>query len=285
MLFALLSILSAQLPGREVELWTRASGTYDRGAPPSRLDVRTIDLETLPLTEVTRYDVQLEAFHTFQGISLADLLDGRVKATSNDAVLLHFANGMIVPVHGSERAEGPPAHAIFIALAIQGGRIDWEKTFPEIAKRRTGLPDPRPIVFSGNKIVVSEIQEEFSPWRHVDTLTGIELVSLAAWEAQFEAGTGKEAQRGRAVFLHRCQFCHAARDVGGRFGWDFIDPIPLYSYRSAQNLHAHVKYTNADAVERGYMMPAQRDVDVSEIEALWVWMKAAAADGLKPYRP
>ena len=79
--------------------------------------------------------------------------------------------------------------------------------------------------------------------------------------------------------MARCQWCHGVAGHGARYGWDFVKPVPLESWRSTRSLHAHVKFRNGEAVERGYMMPPQRDVSTEEIEDLRRWM---AAVSLKP---
>ena len=123
-------------------------------------------------------------------------------------------------------------------------------------------------MFSGNKLVVAVLwhpavaaaaQPAFSPWRHTDTLTGIELVAAQAYYRQFDVGGGDMVQRGQAVFQQSCQFCHGVRKVGAKFGWDFVEPTPIWSYhRPAKNLFLHVAYKPLDAAERGLMMPAMR---------------------------
>jgi hypothetical protein len=271
----LLSMFLAQVgDGREIDLWTRGAGAFDRGVVPDAVDAHRIPLELEPTVTATLYDVQLGSTRTYRGISLAAVLAQRDIKRDVDTAMLHFANGMIVPVPLDR------GNTVFIAVAVQSLGGGWERGFPEIAKRHAALPDPRPIAFGANKVVISEVDGTFSPWHHVDTLVGIELVSERAYVAQFEPlGSGARA------FLDRCQFCHAVSGVGATFGWDFVDPLPVYTYRTPETLHAHVKYANAEALERGYMMPAQRDVEREEIEALWFWLKDVTKDGLRAYRP
>jgi hypothetical protein len=280
MIIALTALLLVQADsGRAIEVWTRPTGTFDRGAEPARAGAVVIDLETVPAIEKTMYDVQLESTRAFRGLTLSSLIEARTIGSGVDTALLHFANGMIVPVLLDASKN------VFIAASIRSPAGEWERAFPEVTKRRAVLPDPRPIAFGANKIVVTDAPEMFSPWQHVDTLVGVELVRGAAYEAQFGIGDKAEIQPGARVFLKRCHFCHAVRDVGATFGWDLVDPVPVYTYRTTQTLHAHVKYENADALELGYMMPVQRDIERTEIDALLAWLKRVAKHGLKPYEP
>jgi mono/diheme cytochrome c family protein len=278
MMIELLALLAVRaVPGHEIELWTREAGVYDRGAEPVTRQ-STVDLGSRATVEAQLFDLQLGATHVFRGLNLSSLVESRGTGSA-DTMLLHFANGMVVPVQ-LERAS-----AVFVAVAIRSPAGDWDRSFPEIQKRRAVLPDPRPIAFGANKVVVSDASETFSPWPYVDTLVGIELVRRAAYWAQFDVGAEPEIRRGMRVYLDRCHGCHAVRDVGGTFGWDLVDPVPVYSYRSPQTLFAHVKYDNADALERGYMMPAQKDIERPEIDAFLEWLKRAAKSGLNAYQP
>ena len=72
-------------------------------------------------------------------------------------------------------------------------------------------------------------------------------------------------------------------DVYAPLGWDLVDPIPLYEYREPRSLHAHVRFENSIAEERGALMPPQKDVRSDEIDELWIWMKAIARSGPRPY--
>ena len=162
-------------------------------------------------------------------------------------------------------------------------------------RRKGATEDPRPIVFSGNKLVVAVLwhpavaaaaQPAFSPWRHVDTLTSIELVASRPYYGQFDVGGGAWAERGLALFKESCQFCHGVRKVGARFGWDFVEPTPIYSYRKpTRNLFLHVAYKPLDAAERGLMMPAMRFMSEDDAALLWQWLKAVATKPMPAYAP
>jgi mono/diheme cytochrome c family protein len=157
--------------------------------------------------------------------------------------------------------------------------------FPAIPKE--DVPDDRrPIEFSGNKLVVAErfhpevapaAQPGFSPWRHADTLLGIELVAATAYYAQFEVGGDATVQRGLTLFRQNCQFCHGVRDVGARFGWDFVDSEAVQNHQlSAANLYHNVAYKPRNAAELGLMMPALGFLTEADAGAMRAWMQAIA---------
>ena len=115
--------------------------------------------------------------------------------------------------------------------------------FPRITKKEAksdGRADARPITFTGNKVVVIERWHPavpakalgvFSPWVHADTLIGIELASAPAYYGQFDVPGGADVHKGLEQFQQSCQFCHGARGVGAKLGWDFVEPTAMYSYR------------------------------------------------------
>ena len=74
-----------------------------------------------------------------------------------------------------------------------------------------------------------------SPWAEVDTLTGIEFVSRAAYYAQFDVDPDPAVKAGEQLSTQSCQFCHGVRQTGAGFGWDFVDPTPVADYRGARN--------------------------------------------------
>jgi mono/diheme cytochrome c family protein len=174
--------------------------------------------------------------------------------------------------------------------------------FPEIAKPNAATAanatagkaiDARPIAFSGNKMVVAEAWHpamspaalsSFSPWAHADTLTSIELVAAEPYYHQFDVSGDASVHQGLAIFRQSCQFCHGARKVGANFGWDFVEPTPIYSYhKPVRNLFYHVAYKPLDAAERGLMMPAMRFMTEADATLLWHWLRAVASRPMPPY--
>ena len=275
-----------------IEIWIRAGGAQQGDQAP-RARSQQLDLDKLSLVDGKRFDAQYGGPRAMRGIALASVIDAFAPAAPLDLAILHFANGMAVPVPFRD-ADAMKRLDPFIARGMEthpGGPVR-AGFFPDI-RRKGATEDPRPIVFAGNKLVVPVLwhpavaaaaQPAFSPWRHADTLTGIELVSAEAYYHQFDVGGGEMVQRGQAVFQQSCQFCHGVRKVGAKFGWDFVEPTPIWSlHRPAKNLHLHVAYKPLDAAERGLMMPAMRFMSQDDAALLWRWLKAVATNPLPAY--
>jgi mono/diheme cytochrome c family protein len=279
-------------PATTIDIWVRGNGPTTGDAPP-RGRAQSLNLDTLPLVEGERFDAQYEGKRVFRGIALASVIERFAPDPSLDLAILHFANGMAVPVPFRDAAAMKRLDP-FIARGMETHRKGAVKTdfFTDIRKKGT-MADARPIVFHGNKVVVAErwhpvlaagAEATFSPWAHVDSLANIELVAAAPYYRQFEAGAELPVKAGLAVFQQTCQFCHGVRKVGAKFGWDFVDPTPLYSYRKpSRNLFYHIAYKPLDAAERGLMMPALKSMTEQDAAKLWVWMRAIATNPMAPY--
>jgi len=274
-----------------VEIWIRGAGPVQGDQAP-RARTQKVDLDSLRLVDVKRVDAQYGGTRAMKGIPLASVINSFAPDPSLDLAILHFANGMAIPVPFRD-VEAMKRLDPFIARGMEtrpGGAVQVG-AFAEI-KRKGATEDPRPIVFSGNKIVVAALwhpavapaaQPAFSPWRHADTLTGIELVAARPYYHQFDV-RGVQAQRGLSVFQQSCQFCHGVRKVGAKFGWDFVEPTPIWSYhRPAKSLFLHVAYKPLDAAEKGLMMPAMSFMSEDDAALLWGWLKAVAADPMPAY--
>ena len=282
----------AKSPASAVEIWVRGSGAVE-GAPSPRDRSQRLNLDLLPLVEVERVDAQYGGLRAFRGISLKAVIERFAPAPALDLAILHFANGMAVPVPFRDAAVMKRLDP-FIARGMETSRKGKIKTdfFPDIPKANAAA-DARPIVFAGNKVVVAELwhpavaaaaQPAFSPWRHTDSLAGIELVAAGPYYKQFDVGRSGKEEKGFALFQQACQFCHGARKVGAAFGWDFVEPTPVYSYRKSEmNLFYHVAYKPLDAAERGLMMPALRFMKEDDAAALWQWLRAVATKPMPPY--
>jgi mono/diheme cytochrome c family protein len=241
-----------------------------------------VDLAKAPIVEVTRVDAQTGLTTALRGVKLEVLIAQSAPGPSLDVVVLHFRNGMVVPLPFRDEAVMKRLDPL-VALGA----------FPPLPKRGAGDRDRRPITFEGNKLVVASLvhplqpkaHQESSPFLHVDSLIGLEFAVAAAWDAQFAAGESAHIKQGQRVFLGRCQFCHGVKKVGASFGWDFVDPLPLSQHRSARSLALHVKHREGDAPEAGLMMPALRDVTEAEVTAVWTWMEAIGRKGPRTYAP
>jgi hypothetical protein len=69
------------------------------------------------------------------------------------------------------------------------------------------------------------------------------------------------------------------RGAGASFGWDFVQPLPLSTWRTPDGLYAHVRAHKLEAAQLGLAMPPQPDVTREETDALHAWTS------LRPYAP
>jgi mono/diheme cytochrome c family protein len=279
--------------GNVVELWAR--GTTPQSADESpRGRTQTVDLDALPLVTATRFDAQYAQSRSYRGIPLELVLDRFQPERSLDLAILHFANGMAVPLPFRDAA-AMKRLSPFVARGVALRRDEPMTTgqFPPLPKRYVRA-DARPISFAGNKLVVAgwwhpdlgdKVKPVFSPWSHVDTLVSVEFVESLPYYRQFDVDPDPRVQEGLALFRQACQFCHGARKVGARFGWDFVEPMPVYTYRKEMNLLYHVAYRPLDAAERGLMMPALRFMSRDQAAALWQWLRAVGTKEMPKYQP
>jgi mono/diheme cytochrome c family protein len=282
----------------QIDVWVRGKDTPG-AARGARLRAETLDIDKLPLETIEIYDAQYGRAHAYRGIYLRALLERVAPEAGIDLAILHFANGMAIPLPFRDR-EVMKRLDPFVARGLRAepnGPV-VNGAFPRIAKQQSkadGRADARPIKFAGNKMVVIERWHPtvsakalgvFSPWVHADTLVGIELANAPAYYGQFDVAGGAEVRKGLEQFRQNCQFCHGARGVGAKHGWDFVEPTPMYSYRSkARNLFFHVAYKPSDAPERGLMMPALRHMTEADAGVLWQWLKAVATETMPAYSP
>jgi len=292
-LFALLASSGelAAKPNAQIDVWQR------KGAPgvAARKDVKAVDLDALPAIEIRRPDIQYGGWFSYRGVPLQTVIDRYGAPPEADLALLHFANGMQVPYAFRDAALVKQLD-VFVARGLREapGAPFTTGTFPSISRPREGFVDVRPITFGANKVVVSgrvhpavpkEAEPTFSPWTHVDSLTGIELVSSKAYYAQFDVDASADVRAGLRIFTETCQFCHGARGVGAAFGWDFVEPVPVYSYHSTKNLFYHVKYKPLDASARGLLMPALSHLSEQDATSVWRWLRAIATHPMPSYAP
>lgn len=278
-------------PVSAVEIWERGGGPAQGDEAP-RARSQWLNLDMLPLVEVERMDAQYGGVRAFRGISLAAVITRFAPDASLDLAILHFANGMAVPVPFRDAAVMKRIDP-FLARGMETHRKGSIRAgfFPDIPKKGAAA-DARPITFSSNKVVVAEgwhpsvtaSAQKFSPWAHVDTLASIELVAAAPYYRQFDVGGDASIRWGFALYRESCQFCHGARKVGAKFGWDFVEPAPIYSLRKpSTNLLYHVAYKPLDAAERGLMMPAMSFMTENDAAVLWQWLHAIATKPMPPY--
>ncbi|MBX7097721.1 MAG: hypothetical protein K1X89_08415 [Myxococcaceae bacterium] len=285
-LAATLALSASLAHASSIAVWTHGTGP----ALPAKA---LLDLETLPSEVKELADPQYDGERRwYRGVALQAVLERTPPGPGVDLALLHFQNGMVIPVPFQDPAVLKKL-GVFVALATSYGAPDsgFVDTFEPAAKPGAQKTDRRPLRFDGNKLVVSsawhpmvtaKASATFNPWRFADSLVAIEYVDEAAWYGQFEVSQATRA--GAASFRGRCQFCHGARKVGAGYGWDFVEPYPLYKHRQSGSLLLHTKYRELDAAERGLMMPAFAEITAPEVEGLWQWLEAIGTQGLKPYR-
>lgn len=247
----------------------------------STIDVagKPVNLATLKSVEVTRPDIQAAGQAHYRGVTLSSVV-ALVKAPATaDTVLLHFANGMQVPLPRDPKQwrELDP----FIALSVERDGV-WSAAFPEVTKAGAEDRDARPLVFNGNKFVVSTTAHAavpevarlngFTPFAYVDSLVAVELVSAAQRERALKGTSSETARDGFKVFVGRCQFCHGVKLAGAKYGPDFA--LPRLAEKDARELLLHVRYRDRDAAEKGLMMPFFKDVSAEDIKALLTWLRA-----------
>ncbi|MCK6548721.1 hypothetical protein L6R52_22950 [Myxococcota bacterium] len=283
---------SPKARGREIEVWSRKPGDHAGKPDGARIAIGVVNLDDLTPEQARLADVQFGQTHDFEGLALDTVLERfRKKLGKTNRILLHFVNGMIIPVQMPGDGERT---GIFIARSIRVG-ADYSTSFPDVPKKEGLVPAPQPVTFVGNKVVVedgahplqpSSAVATFSPWVYVDSLEGIELVDGKAYDRQFEVDkASEEVTRGMTTFLGRCQYCHGVREIGATYGWDFVVPNPIFTYKDAAALLTHVKLPAARDAKSAKAMPGQKDAEGPEIQELWSWAKAISEAKLKPYKP
>jgi hypothetical protein len=273
--------------GSKIEVWVRANGKYASAAKFDRPGAQVVALDKLGKKDVrTMFDAQMGAKGTWRGFPISKVFKDFSVPSGVDTAILHFANGMIVPLPLDEVTRDPGRLRLFVALEFKDSDGAWSSNFPPLSKEDDSpKTDPRPIQFRANRLITASLwhpdttargKGDFSPWHHVDSLVAIELVSRSGWERQFASDGSPSAIEGQKVFFARCQYCHGIYLIGARYGWDFVEPLPVWKTRRPETLFNHVKYPKMDAVQRGLMMPPQKDVKSGEMFLLWKWMESVA---------
>ena len=289
-----------------IEVWSRGTGQHRANAEVKRVNQMKITLDTEKLTRDRVFDFQYNKEVELEGLTLTTIVRKFKPQAHDDAIILHFANGMAVPLPSPFETSLKRTH-LFVAHRIKQGK-KWTTKFPEVAKASEKWNDPRPITFDGARISSPtgwhfdtkvafpmgkavpppkdpDVPPPFSPWRSVSSLVGIEFVNEAAYYDQFTATRKGQNGPGYKVWRQRCQFCHGTDRVGAGYGWDFLHPIALHKMKKAEHLYNKVKYTYHDALERGLMMPQQPDVKSVEMKHLVKWIANLDKKGPRPYRP
>jgi hypothetical protein len=268
-------------PHRTLVLSVRAPGAAQGSRRATELKI-DLDTETLETRAVQDSGGRLS---TVQGVLLSQLLPRLNASKLHDAARLRFANGteVLLPLWRLSLFEP------FIARRVQE-RADgpFRTAFAPVPLGEAHWRSARALQFAGNRVFVSRQEaphskDAFSPWGFTDSLVEVELVNEKAWLAVFEVDP--KTRRGVEVWRNRCQSCHGAHQAGATFGWDFVKPLPLHTWRTPETLFTHVKDNKISGAAMGLAMPPQPDVTREETDALHAWMKALAQKPLKPYAP
>ena len=271
-------------------MYTRSAGSYLKGRRVKQPTLKKISLAAGELKTVRLYDQQYEKKLWFRGKWLQQLI-AKYPGNKEDTALLHFSNGMVLPVATAKN--GTLGKKLFIATSWRQKKKDaWQAAFPKILKPNLMYKSLTPSSFFGNKVVLSSSKKDrasgikqFSPWQHVASLTEIEFVQRSAYDKQFHQSAKADLNRGFQVFRQRCQYCHGLSGVGASFGWDIDGPILLHEKRRADELFLHVRYRKANDSRYASQMPHQKDFSDKEAQILWNWLRYAAKKGASPYSP
>ena len=268
-------------PQQQITLSRRTAGPAHR---PNHASTVVVDLDTLPPQTRTVVDHSGKTL-IVQGVTLQTLLEKAPKDDVVDAARLRFKNGTEILVPFAQ----VPTLNMFIARRLKhSDQAPFTTDFDNVALGQGSWRSPRSLVFSGNRVFVAAAAAPpkghlFSPWGFLDSLVEVELVHEASWQQVFNVSA--ETRAGRDVWQSRCQTCHGVRGAGATFGWDFVNPLPLSSWRTPDGLYSHVKAHKIDAAQLGLAMPPQTDVTREETDALHAWMSVLAKKPLAPYTP
>ena len=164
---------SAPTAAGTVEIWVRGeTGTGQPGTTKHERSRKTV-LAAMRLAEVQRYDAQYDDVRRYRSVPLREVLRRYAPPPLSDLAILHFANGMAIPLPFRDEAVMTRLDP-FVATGVAPGNAPAAVPtgeFPAIP-RKDAASDPRPLRFSGNKVVVAE------RW-HPDVLVATDSVTGA----------------------------------------------------------------------------------------------------------
>jgi hypothetical protein len=268
-------------PRTPIEMWLRKAG----GPAEARVNLTTIDIAGLEFSEIDAYDLQYGKIVRVRGLHLRELMAVfKPIPETVDTMLLHFRGGMVVPVSIAKLRRNLE---IFIAVAIRDGKA-WRTDFPNAPGE-----DKVEIAFQGNKLVVGaqwrQSDNDFTPWRHVGSLKGVEFVEGAAYFAQWQPASGPKELGGHLVYGQRCQFCHGISGIGATAGPDFVRIMNGFGLAPTKKpwrrLLEQVRDPRGFGPNQVHRMPDQADFKESEAKALVEWAEAVAGRTPSFYEP
>lgn len=290
MIIASLLMFVSVAQAAPLQAWVLSPGAYGRDPEPAPTAKKTLELDTLPQRQIQRIDAQYGASFHYRGVPLRELIKHYGPPAQTDLMLLYFRNGMVVPLpfrDVSVMTRLDPFVALATAPSAQGPFVP---RFPLISKHLDKYADIPQVMFSDNKLVVSELwhpdvpaQATFSPWTMVSSLSGIEFADSRAYYRQFDPSP--EVRSGFEIYRQSCQYCHGVHKIGASFGWDFGQSIDLHPNRNSPLLlHFYVQYrlgTRASLEQ----MPVLKHVSEEQAVQLLRWMRSVSTALPPPYSP
>jgi mono/diheme cytochrome c family protein len=273
---------------RAIEVWTRPAGATGDDEPTRQTP---LPISSFRMRAFERTDLQYEKKVAFKGFPLSDVIDRAKPPANTDLALLRFTNGMVIPLPFRDAAA---MKRLDVQVAVATNAAGKPGPLPPVTRKVHEYVDVPTISFAGNKVVVAENwhpmlaaeAKDWSPWRNADSLAAVEFVVAEPYYAQFDVGTGEPSRAGFALFKQNCQFCHGVHKIGAKFGWDFAEPAPVYTWRaSSRQLYMHIAFRQLDAPERKLMMPALKHMTEGDAAKLWKWLEAVGTTPLRPYAP
>ena len=277
-------ITQAANDGGAVDMWLRRP--VASGGDSIKGNLLPLDLKGPKPEELESYDVQYERRVKVRGLHLRDIVGIFKPIPENvDVILLHTRRGMVVPISIARLRKDIQ---VFIALEIQkDGK--WSTAFPASIHVEAQSSKEVPTTFSGNKVVVGEewraTETGFTPWRHLDSLVGIEFVESTAYANQFRnAKNATAGLKGSVVYLAHCQFCHGVKGVGATRGPELTAAVQNYGKDAVDRIHRQVQSPGAAGMYP-HFMPQQKDVTKDDIKDLVHWLDLLRGGSLAPYEP
>ncbi len=266
--------------GTSLEMWLRRGGAQPKG------NLATIDLKGLKMEILDTYDIQYESNVKVRGMHLRDLIAVyKPIPEACDVINLYTKSGMIVPISIAKLRKDIQ---VFIAFEIFKDN-KWVSEFPSSVYTEAEKTQQLPTNFAGNKIVVGKEwradDRGFTPWRHLDSLTGIEFVESQAYAEQFKNLKSKRSDlQGRVEYLANCQYCHGVLGVGATRAPNFTNLVTFMSKDAASKIYQQVKSPGGGGAYP-HFMPAQKNFSKGSAKSLVSWVKGLKEGELSPYQP
>jgi mono/diheme cytochrome c family protein len=268
----------------EVEMWIRKPGATSNADAKDNL--KKINLKGMTFDELKTVDIQYGAENRYRGMHLRDLIAAyKPLPLSATMILLHSANGMVIPLSIPRlRAD----RQVFIALEIFKDNA-WTSNFPASIRPDPNVKDEHPLKFTGAKLVVGSdwraTESTFTPWRHFDTLAGIEFAEETPYNEQFASKEKMADQSGRGIFLARCQFCHALKGLAGSRAADLSTLLTTDDKAAVTKLFNLVSVVKPKYEQLTHAMPQQTNFTKRHAKQLLTWLKNIQSKELKGYFP